>query len=124
MCFNNFYIISYFLFEEFTVIPSNIVKFRKIFVVKVGNVKCKQFPRDIRARMRNERSFLWYNHFYNFKELHPLKVKMLRNVYLSEIEQVLINFSNLVKFLHFWGMKLPSSFQSAIHTLLSVPLLS
>lgn len=89
------------LFEEFTVIPSNTVNFREIFVVKFGNVKCKQFPRDIRARMQNERSFLWHNHFYNFKELHPLKVKMLRNMYLSEIEQVLINFSNLVKFLPF-----------------------
>jgi hypothetical protein len=75
MCFNNFYIISYFLSEEFNVIPANIFNFRKIFVVKVGNVKYKQFPRDIRALMQNERSFLWHNHFCNFKELHPLKNK-------------------------------------------------
>jgi hypothetical protein len=103
MCLKNFYIISYFLFEEFAGVLSNIVNFRKTILVKVGNVKCRQFPRGIRAVMETEGSFLWHNHFYNFKELLSQKVKMLRNVYLSEIEQVLINFSNLVKFLHFWG---------------------
>jgi hypothetical protein len=56
------------LLEEIAVISSNIVNFRKIFVVKAGNVEYKQFPRDIPALMQNERSSLWRNHFCNFKE--------------------------------------------------------
>jgi hypothetical protein len=40
----------------------------RIFVVKAGNVKSKQFPRGVLALMQNEGSFLRHNHFYNFKE--------------------------------------------------------